>query len=326
MNLEDVRGVVAVAEQGLVGAAADDLGISQSALTRRVQRIEQQLGASLFSRTGRRLVLNSRGVAFVQHARTMLNAQTAARDAVARLMDPERGTVRLDFMHSLGTWMVPDLVKAYRAQHPHVDIRLHQGAARELVERVLAGESDLALVGPRPAGVAQSGESAPSSSVTEIGWHQIELQRLGLAVPEGHWAAGWESVDIADFRDEPFIGMLPGYGTRMLLDALAAKAGFSPQLVFESMELTTVAGLVDAGLGTALLPSTTPISKPATSSRWSRLPSANSALCGAPAMTPRPWSSFATSSWRAQSDGLRDIWPLSRQTGARKRPPEGGLN
>ncbi|KKO78411.1 LysR family transcriptional regulator [Corynebacterium striatum] len=254
MNLEDVRGVVAVAEQGLVGAAADDLGISQSALTRRVQRIEQQLGANLFSRTGRRLVLNSRGVAFVQHARTMLNAQTAARDAVARLMDPERGTVRLDFMHSLGTWMVPDLVKAYRAQHPHVDIRLHQGAARELVERVLAGESDLALVGPRPAGVAQSGESAPSSSVPEIGWHQIELQRLGLAVPEGHWAAGRESVDIADFRDEPFIGMLPGYGTRMLLDALATKAGFSPQLVFESMELTTVSGLVDAGLGTALLP------------------------------------------------------------------------
>lgn len=197
MNLEDVRGVVAVAEQGLVGAAADDLGISQSALTRRVQRIEQQLGASLFSRTGRRLVLNSRGVAFVQHARTMLNAQTAARDAVARLMDPERGTVRLDFMHSLGTWMVPDLVKAYRAQHPHVDIRLHQGAARELVERVLAGESDLALVGPRPAGVAQSGESAPSSSVTEIGWHQIELQRLGLAVPEGIGQRGgkaWTSL------------------------------------------------------------------------------------------------------------------------------------
>ena len=91
------------------------------------------------------------------------------------------------------------------------------------------------------------------------------------------------------------------------------QSGFSPQLVFESMELTTVSGLVDAGLGTALLPSTTPISKPATSSRWSHLPSANSASCGAPAMTPRPWNSSATSSWRAQSDWVR------------KRPPEGGL-
>ena len=250
VNLDDVRGVVAVAELGQVGAAADELGISQSALTRRVQRMERALGASLFNRVGRRLVLNTRGEAFVVHARKMLAAERAGRDMVARLMDPERGTVRLDFMHSLGTWMVPDLVKAYRAQHPNVDIRLHQGAAQELAGRVLAGESDLALVGPRPT-LPEAAEPATSA---QIGWHQIERQRLGLAVPEGHWAADRAEVGIAEFRDEPFIGMLPGYGTRMLLDALADSAGFSPRLVFESMELTTVAGLVAAGLGSALLP------------------------------------------------------------------------
>ena len=250
VNLDDVRGVVAVAELGQVGAAADELGISQSALTRRVQRMERALGASLFNRVGRRLVLNTRGEAFVVQARKMLAAERAGRDMVARLMDPERGTVRLDFMHSLGTWMVPDLVKAYRAQHPNVDIRLHQGAAQELVGRVLAGESDLALVGPRPT-LPEAAEPATSA---QVGWHQIERQRLGLAVPEGHWAAGRAEVGIAEFREEPFIGMLPGYGTRMLLDALADSAGFSPRLVFESMELTTVAGLVAAGLGSALLP------------------------------------------------------------------------
>ena len=234
MNLDDVRGVVAVAELGQVGAAADELGISQSALTRRVQRMERALGASLFNRVGRRLVLNTRGGAFVVQARKMLAAERAGRDMVSRLMDPERGAVRLDFMHSLGTWMVPDLVKDYRAQHPNVDIRLHQGAAQELVGRVLAGESDLALVGPRPT-LPEAAEPATSA---QVGWHQIERQRLGLAVPEGHWAAGRAEVGIAEFREEPFIGMLPGYGTRMLLDALADSAGFSPRLVFESMELT----------------------------------------------------------------------------------------
>ena len=250
VNLDDVRGVVAVAELGQVGAAADELGISQSALTRRVQRMERALGASLFNRVGRRLVLNTRGEAFVVQARKMLAAERAGRDMVSRLMDPERGTVRLDFMHSLGTWMVPDLVKAYRAQHPNVDIRLHQGAAQELVGRVVAGESDLALVGPRPT-LPEAAEPATSA---QVGWHQIERQRLGLPVPQGDRAAGRAEVGIAEFREEPFIGMLPGYGTRMLLDALADSAGFSPRLVFESMELTTVAGLVAAGLGSALLP------------------------------------------------------------------------
>ena len=59
---------------------------------------------------------------------------------------------------------------------------------------------------------------------------------------------------MAELADEPFIGMLPGYGTRMLLNSLAAEAGFVPRFVFESMELTTVSGLVAAGLGCALLP------------------------------------------------------------------------
>ncbi len=84
-----------------------------------------------------------------------------------------------------------------------------------------------------------------------LGWHQIKVQRLGLAVPEDHWAANRREVRLAEFAADPFIGMLPGYGTRMLLDALADDAGFSPHLVFESMELTTVAGLVAAGLGVA---------------------------------------------------------------------------
>ncbi len=240
MNVEDIRGFLAVVDYGRVGAAADELGISQSALTRRVQRVEASLGARLFERTGHTLHVNSRGTVFAATGREMLRAYESGRDDVARLMDPERGTVRLDFMHSLGTWLVPDLIKSYRELHPHVDIRLHQGAAQELVSRVENGESDLALVGPRPNAA--------------LAWHQIKVQRLGLAVPEGHWAAHRQEVDLAECAAEPFIGMLPGYGTRMLLDALAEDAGFSPHLVFESMELTTVAGLVAAGLGVALLP------------------------------------------------------------------------
>ncbi|WP_460490666.1 LysR substrate-binding domain-containing protein, partial [Corynebacterium nasicanis] len=87
-----------------------------------------------------------------------------------------------------------------------------------------------------------------------LGWHQLELQRLALAVPEGHRLAVDAPVDMREAAGEPFIGMLPGYGTRLLLDRIAGDLGFSPHLVFESMELTTVAGLVSAGLGVALLP------------------------------------------------------------------------
>lgn len=241
----DLRGFIAVADTGHLTDTAAALAVPQPTLTRRIRRVERAVGADLFDRSGRRMILNARGRAFLPHARAMVAELADGTAKVARLMDPERGTVRLDFMHSLGTWLVPDLLRDYRTLHPGVEFRLHQGASLELVERVRADAADVALVGPRPAGVGQ-----------DLGWHQLRLQRLALAVPEGHplAQAGPRPVDLRQAADENFIGMLPGYGTRLLLDRLADETGFTPRLVFESMELTTVAGLVSAGLGVALLP------------------------------------------------------------------------
>lgn len=239
----DLQGFIAVAESGHLTESAAVIGIPQPTLSRRIRRVENEVGASLFDRSGRRMTLNARGRAFLPHARAALAELAEGGTRIARLMDPDRGTVRLDFMHSLGTWLVPDLLRDYRAHHPEVDFRLHQGPSQMLIDRVLLDAADIALVGPRPA-----------ESDGRIGWHQLKLQSLALAVPEGHRLAGVGPIDLRQAANEPFIGMMPGYGTRMLLDRIAADLGFTAHLVFESMELTTVAGLVSAGLGVALLP------------------------------------------------------------------------
>lgn len=222
-----------------------NLGISQSALSRRLAALESEVGAPLFDRHGRHLELNECGKALATRAAEASDTWKRGVEEVHRLMDPERGTVRLDFMHSLGTWLVPELVGAYRQEHPHVTFQLVQGAAQTLIDHVLAGEADVAFVGPKPAAFVESGE---------LGWKQLATQRLALAVPSAHRWAGREEVSIAEAIEEDFVAMLPGYGTRMLLDELTARAGFRPRLVFESMELTTLSGLVSAGLGVAVLP------------------------------------------------------------------------
>lgn len=222
-----------------------NLGISQSALSRRLAALEHEVGAPLFDRNGRHLALNECGKALAKRAAEASDTWKRGVEEVHRLMDPERGTVRLDFMHSLGTWLVPELVGAYREEHPHVTFQLVQGAAQTLIDHVLAGEADVALVGPKPSAFVESGE---------LGWKQLATQRLALAVPSAHPWAGRKEVSITEAAEEDFVAMLPGYGTRMLLDELTARAGFRPKLVFESMELTTLAGLVSAGLGVAVLP------------------------------------------------------------------------
>lgn len=244
INSEDLRSFIAVADMGHVSAAADALGVSQPTLSRRIARVERAFGGTLFERNGRGIELNMRGRVVLLHARRADQELVNARKEVQRLLDPEHGTVRLDFMHSLGTWMVPDFLRAYRAKHPHVDFQLHQGAAQDLTSRVLSGESDLALIAPRP-------KLLDALS----GWAPLFSQRLALAIPLDHPLARKNSpIRLEEAHDVPFVGMLPGFGTRMLLDDLAHRAGFTPQLVFESMELTTVIGLVGAGLGVGLVP------------------------------------------------------------------------
>lgn len=252
----ELAGFVAVAHSGHLSDTAAELDISQPSLSRRIARVEAQVGATLFDRHGRRLRLNSRGRAFLPQAQAALAALADGVTRVRRLMDPEQGTVRLDFMHSLGTWLVPELLRSYRTAHPGVHFALHQDAAQALVERVLDDASDIALVGPRPPGAGEAG--------SPLGWWRLSAQRLAIALSEDHPLAGAGPVPIRieEVAGEDFISMRPGYGTRLLLDQLLREAQLQPTFVFESMELSTVAGLVSAGLGVALLPMDDPYLAP----------------------------------------------------------------
>jgi LysR family transcriptional activator of glutamate synthase operon len=245
MRIDDLGWFTDLAETRNMVDTSLSTGISQSALSRRLAGLEQEVGTPLFDRMGRSLRLNRQGEIMADVARDIRGRWLDGVEAARREVDPERGTVRLAFMHSLGTWLVPRLLRTYRADHPGVRFELVQGAARDLVDRITDGTSDLALVGPEPTAQIEAGE---------VRWTELAQQRLGLAVPDGHRWVGRPVMDLAEAHDEPFVAMLEGFGTRILLDQLTTDAGFRPRLVFESMELSTVAGLVTAGLGVALLP------------------------------------------------------------------------
>lgn len=146
----DLDWFIELARTRHMGDTAAKLGVPQPTLSRRLARLEAALGTRLFDRGGRHLELNSRGRAFADAAIAATGALRSGAAEVTRLIDPRRGPVRLDFMHSLGTWMVPEILRTARATRPDGPITLHQGPALELVDRILADDADLALVGPQP--------------------------------------------------------------------------------------------------------------------------------------------------------------------------------
>src|SRR5690242_5133471 len=134
MNVDELRWFVAVADIGRVTRAAEELHISQPALSRALARMQRELGVALFDRRGRNLHLNRYGELYLTHARRALAELDSGGRAVEELAGAEHGVVSLGFAPTLSTWLVPALVSAFRNEHPGPRFQLHQDAVGNLVD------------------------------------------------------------------------------------------------------------------------------------------------------------------------------------------------
>ncbi|MCV7443833.1 LysR family transcriptional regulator [Mycobacterium paraense] len=237
----DYEWFVTLAELEHVTAAAGQLHIAQPTLTRMLARLERQLGVALFDRRGKRLALNTYGRIFYEHARRAQSELDSARRAIDDLANPAVGEIRLGFLGSFGSTVVPRLIAGFAEASPRVTFTLEEGAAESIGDLVQSGSIDMGVVSPRP--------QAPN-----LAWRGLFRQRLGVAFPCDHALAGAAAVSMTDLADEPFVAMRPGFGMRRLLDELCAAAQIQPRIVLESANLTSTVGLVAAGLGISLMP------------------------------------------------------------------------
>ncbi len=240
MNADELRWFTVLAEREHMTATAREMHISQPALSRAIGRLETQLGVPLFDRRGRDLHLNHHGRRYLPYAQRALEQLDAGAAAMADVADAEHGEVRLWFSHTLGSWLVPALVGAYREDHPGVRFRLTQRGTAGLIGAFDDGAADVILMGPRPAG-------------RRLSWHHLVTEPVLLAVPPHHRLATRKSVRLEEIADDPFIAMAPGNALRGLADELCRRAGFAPRIAFEGDEIATLRGLIAAGLGVGLV-------------------------------------------------------------------------
>ena len=242
MELQQLAYFRVVARTEHFTQAAEELAITQPALSRAVGRLERDLGVALFDHRGRSVRLNRYGRAFLGYAERALAALEAGRREVADLADRDAGVIAFGFAHALGTRIVPDLIASFRAQHPRARFQLLQNASHIILAELEAGDVDLALVSPVP----------PASERIEA--VQLASEELFLVVPREHRFAKRRVVNLAELRDDTFVCLREGYGLRTLTDAFCAQAGFVPKIAFEGEEIATLRGLVAVGLGVAIIP------------------------------------------------------------------------
>jgi DNA-binding transcriptional LysR family regulator len=244
MELRHLRYFIAVAELRSVRSASEQLHVTQPAISRQIQDLEHTIGAALFERTPRGLILTAAGEAYLREARDILSRVDAANRLARHIASGLRGRLRVGFVEN-AAWsgIVSSALREFEQAVPQVALELQPMNTPEQLEAIAAGRLDGGFcyrVGVLPEGIA----SVP-----------VLEQNVLLAVPEA-WPLGKAgAVSATDLRDTPFIAfprrVYPAYYDRLL--SACAERGLTLDIRQEASTETAILSLVSAGMGAAIV-------------------------------------------------------------------------
>ncbi|MDQ1909783.1 LysR family transcriptional regulator [Paenibacillus sp. GD4] len=242
MELRQLQYFVKVARKQHVTQAAEELHVAQSAVSRQIHQLEEELGVQLFIQKGRNLQLTSVGRLFLDRVESILADLERAKSEIHEFLNPEAGEIRIGFPHSLGIYLLPTVVAEFRKDHPNVKFRLRQGTYNSLIRDVMKGEIDLAFISPFP------------EKHEHVSGELLLQEELYAILPQSHVLSQHQSIRLEQLKDDSFVMFSEEYSLRSIVFEACAKAGFVPQIGFEGEETDTIRGLVAAGMGVSLLP------------------------------------------------------------------------
>ncbi|QCR33927.1 LysR family transcriptional regulator [Lysinibacillus sp. SGAir0095] len=242
MELQQLEYFKIVAEMQHMTHAAEQLNISQPALSKSISNIEQEIGVPLFDRQGRSISLNRYGKLFLTSVDTILHEYEKAKVEISSLVMPGYGDVAFGFIHTLGMEVVPELMAHVPDKYPNMKFTLTQAASYNLLKWLEEGQVDLCL------------SQRIKSKTINIEWIDLWSEELFVIVPKNHRFANRETIKLEEIKDEPFISIKRGNALRQIVDKLFEEAGITTNITFSGEEMHTVAGFVGAGLGVSLIP------------------------------------------------------------------------
>ncbi|HYH19621.1 MAG TPA: LysR substrate-binding domain-containing protein [Azospirillum sp.] len=245
IEVRHLRYFRAVAEELHFGRAAARLHVAQPALTRQIQRLEEDVGVLLLKRSQRSVELTPAGALFLERTKMILDEIAKAAIDARRVEAGEYGRLTVGFIHSSTYGLMPAVLERFRHMYPEVELDLREMTVAEQLDALVRGTIDVGLL-------------RPPASDPRIRMIAIFEERFLLVVPKGHRLAGAASVPLARLAGEPFImfsqRQSPLFHSRIM--RMCENAGFSPNVVQHATQIHTVLGLVGAGMGVAVVPET----------------------------------------------------------------------
>lgn len=241
MDLRQLEILQTIAETGSFTACGRRLNVSQSAISRQILLLEEELGEPLFLRTGRRVRMTPAAESLVQLGKRVFQD---LRETVGSITDQTRelrGTVKLSGGMTVCLYIFPLLLKQLRRAHPQLDLRLTVASAGRSVEEIRAGHIDAGLL------------TLPVEESDLVTLPVMREELLLVATPQ-HALARRRRVAPQDLIGQPFVLFEPGSATRHVLDHFFVSQKIEPKVVMETENVEILKAMVKTGLGVSILP------------------------------------------------------------------------
>jgi DNA-binding transcriptional LysR family regulator len=241
LELGDLRAFVAIAERGSFRAAAEEIHLSQPALSRRIAKLEGTLGVRLLERTTRKVDLTAVGRDFARKARELLNGLDESLLGITEMAGRMSGEVTVACVPSAVRYFLPEVLRQYHEKYPRILIRVADEGASDVLSSVVRSEADF--------GINYIGAQEPN-----VEFEPVLKEAFVVACRKDHELAGRKKLTWAELENYDYMTVAKASGNRFLLDLALADSSARPRSFCEVRHVMSVVSLVEAGLGIAAVP------------------------------------------------------------------------
>lgn len=241
MDIRDMQYVMELARCRSFTKAAEALHITQPTLSKMIKSLEEELGVQLFTRVGKQVELTDAGQVILSQAGEIVEAFRSITSELHDLTQLGRGRIRIGLPPMVGASFFPRVMSRFRSRYPGLEIQLVEEGSKKLEAEVAEGRLDMGVV-------------LMPTDENRFDTFTIIRERLQLIVPPDHPLADKRRVALQELSGEPFILFREDFGLHGKIIAECRRAGFQPNVLYESSQWDFMAEMVAAGLGVALLP------------------------------------------------------------------------
>jgi DNA-binding transcriptional LysR family regulator len=241
VDLRQLEIIRAIAEAGSFTAAGEKLHVSQSAISRQILMLEEELGEPVFHRVGRRIRITPAGDALLQLSHRVFQD---LQDTIAGISDRQeslKGTLRVVGGMTVCLYVFPGLLAEIRRQHPHLELKISAGSTDKCIAQLRAGAADLGML------------TLPVDSPDLVTVPVLEEELL-IVGDARHPLARKKKITPAELAAQPFVLFESGSNSRRVVDEFFVRHGIEPRIVMETENVEILKAMVRTGLGITIAP------------------------------------------------------------------------